>query len=57
MTQEIEYRLPEPNYIIDVSKELGFKDFQVQVVLEFIAEWATVPFIARYRKEKNGNLN
>jgi hypothetical protein len=38
MTQEIEYILPEPNYIIEVSKELGFKDFQVQVVLEFIAE-------------------
>lgn len=57
MTQEIEYILPEPNYIIEVSKELGFKDFQVQVVLEFIAEWATVPFIARYRKEKTGNLD
>jgi len=27
-----------PNYIEIVSKELGFKDFQVSVVLELIAE-------------------
>jgi hypothetical protein len=27
-----------PNYIEVVSKELGFKDFQVSVVLELIAE-------------------
>lgn len=46
-----------PNYIEVVSKELGFKDFQVSVVLELIAEWATVPFIARYRKERTWNLD
>jgi len=49
--------LENPNYIEVVSKELGFKDFQVSVVLELIAEWATVPFIARYRKERTGNLD
>jgi len=38
MTEELVYVLPEPNNIIEVSKELGFKDFQVQVVLELIAE-------------------
>jgi len=57
MTQEIEYILPEPNYITEVSSELSFKDFQVQVVLELISEWATVPFIARYRKEKTWDLD
>lgn len=57
MIEELEYILPEPNYITEVSRELGFKDFQVQVVLELIAEWATVPFIARYRKEKTWDLD
>ncbi|MFK7779848.1 MAG: Tex-like N-terminal domain-containing protein [Candidatus Gracilibacteria bacterium] len=46
-----------PNYIEVVSRELGFKDFQVSIVLELIYEGATVPFIARYRKEKTGNLD
>gem|GEM_PF-3298761 len=38
MTEELEYILPEPNYINEVSSELSFKDFQVQIVLELIAE-------------------
>lgn len=49
--------LEEPNYVSIVSTELWFKEFQVSIVLEFIAEWATVPFIARYKKEKTGNLD
>lgn len=51
------YEILEPNYIIDVSSELEFREFQTQVVLDLIAEWATVPFIARYRKEKTWNLD
>ncbi len=46
-----------PNYIEIVSKWLDFKTFQVETVLDLIAEWATVPFIARYRKERTGNLD
>lgn len=49
--------VPEVDYISEISKELWFKNFQVQVVLELIAEWSTVPFIARYRKEKTGDLD
>ena len=49
--------LEEPNYIEFVSQELWFKLFQVEVVLELIAEGATVPFIARYRKERTGDLD
>jgi len=49
--------IPEPNYIEVISTELWFKWYQVEVVLELIAEWATVPFIARYRKERTGNLD
>lgn len=49
--------LEEPNYIENVASELGFQNSQVELILELIAEWATVPFIARYRKEKTGNLD
>lgn len=49
--------LETPNYIEIVSSVLGFKNYQVEVVLELVAEWATVPFIARYRKERTGNLD
>ena len=49
--------LEEPNYVEVVSKELGFKDFQVKVVFDFMKEWATVPFVARYKKEQTWNLD
>lgn len=49
--------LLEPNYIELITKNLGFKAFQVEAVLSMIAEGATVPFIARYRKERTGNLD
>ncbi|MDD2871885.1 MAG: Tex-like N-terminal domain-containing protein [Candidatus Gracilibacteria bacterium] len=57
LTEENPYILPEMNYVEVVSKELGFGNFQVEVVLELTAEGSTVPFIARYRKEKTGNLD
>lgn len=49
--------LPIPNYIQLISKALEYKEFQVDIVLELTAEGATVPFIARYRKERTGNLD
>ncbi|MDD3646629.1 MAG: Tex-like N-terminal domain-containing protein [Candidatus Gracilibacteria bacterium] len=57
--QEIENKtiLPEPNYTELVSSSLEFKSFQVETVLGLISEGATVPFIARYRKERTGNLD
>ncbi|MDD2908024.1 MAG: Tex-like N-terminal domain-containing protein [Candidatus Gracilibacteria bacterium] len=57
MTEVLEYVLNEPNFVSEIAKELDFKEFQVAFVLESIAEGATVPFIARYRKEKTGNLD
>ena len=52
----------ENNYINDVllkqiAKELNIKISQIQAVLNLIEEGATVPFIARYRKEVTGNLD
>ncbi len=49
--------LQEPKYIEEMSNELWFKNFQIEVVLELIFEGATVPFIARYRKERTWNLD
>lgn len=49
--------LVEPIYNESVAAELGFGAQQVAIVLEMIAEGDTVPFIARYRKEKTGNLD
>jgi uncharacterized protein len=40
-----------------LATELELKPFQVQNALELFAEGATIPFIARYRKELTGEMN
>ncbi|WP_416738501.1 Tex-like N-terminal domain-containing protein [Mycoplasma sp. 005V] len=40
-----------------VAEELNIKTNQVEIVLEMLAEGATVPFISRYRKDKTGGLD
>src|SRR5687767_5380738 len=40
-----------------VSKELGLSAHAVKAVVALLAEGATVPFIARYRKEATGGLD
>jgi protein Tex len=40
-----------------IAKELGIKASQIQAVSVLLDEGATIPFIARYRKEATGNLN
>ena len=40
-----------------LSTELNLKPFQVKNALELFAEGATIPFIARYRKERTGEMN
>lgn len=40
-----------------VSLLLNIKDGQTKAVIELLSEGATIPFIARYRKEKTGYLN
>ena len=39
------------------AKEMGLKSWQVKAVLKLLQEGATLPFIARYRKEATGNLD
>ena len=40
-----------------LATELNLKPFQVQNALELFAEGATIPFVARYRKERTGEMN
>ena len=43
--------------IKELTKELNIKDTQINAVLKLLRQGATIPFIARYRKEVTGNLN
>ena len=52
----------ENNYFEDIligkiSRELNIRVSQIRAVLKLLEEGATVPFIARYRKEATGNLD
>lgn len=40
-----------------IAKELNISSRQVETVIELLKEGATIPFIARYRKEKTGGLD
>ncbi|MCB1156154.1 MAG: RNA-binding transcriptional accessory protein [Leptospiraceae bacterium] len=43
--------------IQEISEELRLKPGQVEAVLELLEDSNTIPFIARYRKEKTGSLD
>lgn len=47
--------------MIDIAKflaqELSLKPSQISNALELLAEGSTIPFIARYRKERTGEMN
>jgi protein Tex len=45
------------NLVQVLAQELSLKTAQVQSALELFAEGATVPFIARYRKERTGEMD
>lgn len=40
-----------------VAAEIRVQEWQVQAAMDLLAEGATVPFVARYRKEKTGELD
>ncbi len=40
-----------------LGEELNIKDSQIEATLKLLEEGATIPFIARYRKEVTGNLD
>jgi len=45
------------NIIKEICLELNVKEYQVQNTLQLLSEGATIPFIARYRKEATGTLD
>ena len=42
---------------VQIAKELQVKTEQVKAAIQLLDEGATVPFIARYRKEATGGLD
>ena len=44
-------------HVPKIAQELGFTPKQVQATVDLLYEGATVPFIARYRKEATGSLD
>src|SRR5882757_3514219 len=44
-------------FVQPIAQKLNIKQQQVQAVLELLEEGSTIPFIARYRKDKTGALD
>ncbi|MXX04391.1 MAG: S1 RNA-binding domain-containing protein [Gemmatimonadetes bacterium] len=49
--------MSDETHITKISGELGIRPEQVEAVARLLDEEATVPFIARYRKERTGSLD
>ncbi|MBK9990179.1 MAG: RNA-binding transcriptional accessory protein [Verrucomicrobia bacterium] len=49
--------LPNPDHVLRLASELNLKVHQVASTAQLLKEGATVPFIARYRKEVTGELD
>ena len=47
----------EKKFILQIANEVGVREFQVQNTVALLQEGATIPFIARYRKEMTGSLD
>ncbi len=49
--------VPRQEIVDRIARDLDVKPSQVSAVIGLVAEGCTVPFIARYRKEKTGSLD
>src|SRR4030042_4725067 len=64
-TMQYNYRYPSPgdkNVMLEthgmiIANQTGVKPQQVEAVRSLLDAGATIPFIARYRKEKTGSLD
>lgn len=45
------------DFTVEIAKKLGLPTWKVKNSIELLEEGKTIPFIARYRKEKTGELN
>jgi len=57
MASSFTMELPNPDYVLRLASELNIKVHQVASTAQLLKEGATVPFIARYRKEVTGELD
>lgn len=48
---------PNPEHVLRIAAELSVNVHQIAATAQLFAEGATVPFIARYRKEATGELD
>lgn len=48
---------PDPQHIVQLSAELSLTVAQITTTAQLLAAGATIPFIARYRKEVTGSLD
>ena len=48
---------PNPEHVLRIAEELSLNVHQIAATAQLFAEGATVPFIARYRKEATGELD
>src|SRR5437763_11691490 len=46
-----------PEILLRISKQVGASVSRVEITIKLLEDGATVPFIARYRKEVTGNLD
>ena len=45
------------DHLAEIARELSIAPGQARSTVELLQEGATVPFIARYRKERTGSLD
>ncbi|HKK91237.1 MAG TPA: Tex-like N-terminal domain-containing protein, partial [Desulfobacteraceae bacterium] len=58
MSQRLTNEIQNPMTIIQtISQETDFPEKQVAAVIELLDQGCTIPFMARYRKEKTGSLD
>ncbi len=56
-TENVEIKTVDPSHINRIGGELSIKTASIEAVARLLEEGATVPFIARYRKEATGSLD
>jgi uncharacterized protein len=57
MSADVSAPQPNPEHVLLLAQELNVKIFQVAATAKLLGDGATVPFIARYRKEVTGELD
>ena len=49
--------MTEPQLFAELAQQLGISEHQIAATVALLDDGATIPFIARYRKEATGTLD